>query len=260
MPFTHHLQRSRFELKYIMRPSRARAVRDYIRSYLDLDKHAAGKTDNLYDVHSLYLDTPDRALCRQTMQGLKNRFKLRIRYYSDDPASVVYLEIKRRVDQVILKQRAAVTRAGAQRVLDGGWLGRSQIVGGGLTAQSSCRWFCELRDRVGATGSAYVSYDREAYVSPNSDRLRVTFDRRVIGGAYDRFAGFNSRRPWVAPRIDGVILEIKFTDRFPRWLRDMVTVFDLDRCSMAKYVSCVMALRQRPELVATTLKGLVLTT
>jgi hypothetical protein len=51
----------------------------------------------------------------------------------------------------------------------------------------------------------------------------------------------------VHPEIAGVILELKFTDRFPIWLRQMVRHFDLVRVSMAKYVSCVMALKM-PQL------------
>jgi hypothetical protein len=41
------------------------------------------------------------------------------------------------------------------------------------------------------------------------------------------------------PDIKGVILEIKFTDRFPCWTRDMVQMFGLSRQSMPKYCECV---------------------
>ena len=33
-----------------------------------------------------------------------------------------------------------------------------------------------------------------------------------------------------------VILELKFTDRFARWMHDMVRTFNLERCSVPKYV------------------------
>ena len=45
------------------------------------------------------------------------------------------------------------------------------------------------------------------------------------------------------PRIDGVVLEIKFTNRFPVWMREMARAMNLDRRSMAKYVACMAALK-----------------
>jgi VTC domain-containing protein len=254
--FQHKLQGSRFELKYVIDEGRARAVRDYMRSYVEPDEHASLNDCPSYGVHSLYVDSPGYTLCQQTVRGLKNRFKLRIRYYDDDPASPVFLEIKSRVDQAILKERAGITREGAQRVLDGGAPGPEHILR--PSDESSCRRFCELRDRLNGSGKVYVSYHREAYVSPNSNKLRVTFDRNIIGRAYDRGTGLDAEGLWSRPRIDGVVLEIKFTNRFPEWMRDMVSVFDLDRSSMAKYVRCVEAVRSQHGMVATTVEGLTL--
>ena len=44
------------------------------------------------------------------------------------------------------------------------------------------------------------------------------------------------------PNFGGVILELKFSDRFPVWMRDLVDVFGLQRRSVPKYVECVNAL------------------
>ena len=61
---------------------------------------------------------------------------------------------------------------------------------------------------------------------------------------------------WVRPSVGGVILEIKFTDRFPVWLREMVRVFNLERRSMAKYVVCARQLvRLGVQLGRTVLPG-----
>jgi len=42
--------------------------------------------------------------------------------------------------------------------------------------------------------------------------------------------------------VPGIVLELKFTDRFPNWMRQMVQTFNLFRTSMAKYVTCAMAM------------------
>jgi len=41
--------------------------------------------------------------------------------------------------------------------------------------------------------------------------------------------------------VDFVTLELKFTDRFPHWMRDVVHAFNLERRSVPKYVECVAA-------------------
>ena len=38
---------------------------------------------------------------------------------------------------------------------------------------------------------------------------------------------------------DKVILELKFTDRYPNWFRELVRVFGLMQCGAAKYVDGV---------------------
>jgi len=57
------------------------------------------------------LDNPGLSLCHATIDGVKNRFKLRIRFYDHVESNPVFFEIKRRVNDVILKERAAVRRA-----------------------------------------------------------------------------------------------------------------------------------------------------
>lgn len=255
MPRERELQASRYELKYLIGEGRARSIRDYIRSYLEVDPYSDPRTGS-YGVHSLYLDSEDMVLCRQTLQGHKNRFKLRIRYYSEEPAAPAFLEIKRRVDKVILKDRAMVSREAAGRLLRGKRLGPEDLLRNGVRSRIGLDNFCVLRDQIGAEGRVYVSYDREAYVSPEGNALRVTFDRHVVGSEYDSRAGFSKGGVWSYAAIQGVILEIKFTQRFPDWMRNMVSVFDLEQCSMAKYVHCVDAVRAHRDFTATSLKGL----
>jgi SPX domain protein involved in polyphosphate accumulation len=107
---TDRLQLQRFELKYVVPESLACAARDFVRSYLRLDEHGAGKPQFSYPVHSVYLDSPDLALYRQTENGDKNRYKLRIRFYNESADTPVFFEIKRRADEAISKQRCATNR------------------------------------------------------------------------------------------------------------------------------------------------------
>src|SRR5215470_2215934 len=113
------MQQSRFELKYLINEETAQRVRDFVCCYLAIDEFGVGKPNFSYPVHSLYLDSDNLEIYWRTVNGDKNRYKLRVRYYSDKPESPVFFEIKRRMKDVILKQRGGIRHSAVARVLAG---------------------------------------------------------------------------------------------------------------------------------------------
>src|SRR5688572_13553898 len=180
MLFDQGYQRSRYELKYLIDEPCARQVRDFVRSYLKRDGHALVGMGHAYPIYSLYLDDPGLTLYRATVQAQKNRFKLRVRYYNHEPAAPLFFEIKRRVNEVILKQRAIVRRDAL------GWLLRGEC-----PLREACfdpedaesydvlREFGRLRNSLYATPQIIVYFEREAWISPADANVRVTFDRKA---------------------------------------------------------------------------------
>ncbi|HYW79741.1 MAG TPA: polyphosphate polymerase domain-containing protein [Thermoguttaceae bacterium] len=244
MAIQHSLQASRFELKYIVDERCAAGVRDFVRSYLEPDEFADPDNGNSYRISSLYLDNSELFLYRQTLVGEKNRFKLRIRFYDDNPNGPAFLEIKRRVTDVILKEREKVTREGVLHLLSGKSPDPSWVMAktGDPSAGKALLNFRNLSDDLQAAGAIYVSYQREAYVSPNSNSIRVTFDRQLLGSPYEQGSMLSLPSEGARPRIgngDNVILELKFTDRFPMWMRELALAFNLNRTSVPKYVHCI---------------------
>jgi hypothetical protein len=231
-------QGSRYEFKYVIDEPRAHAVRDFARGYLKPDKYADPARNNSYPVYSLYLDSPAMDLCRATLHGHRNRIKLRIRFYDEVAEHPVYFEIKRRDNDVILKERAAVRRESIQPLLAGQCPSMRDLLAPGAGALAALHRFWEHQSALGAVGQAFVSYLREAYAGPD-ERIRLTFDREVAAARYRDAFRLPPAREWVHPPIGGVILEMKFTDRFPAWMRVMAEALDLERGRMAKYVSCV---------------------
>ncbi|MCD6304527.1 MAG: polyphosphate polymerase domain-containing protein [Planctomycetes bacterium] len=246
MTYTHRLQGSRFEFKYIINEALVAPLRNFASSYLERDAHAQPELNWEYDVHSLYLDSPSLALCQATMRGHKNRFKLRVRFYDQDPEGFAFFEIKRRASDVILKQRAKVSKAAADRILGGHWPQLADLAAGSEGDFGSLQRFCSLRDTLQASGKCFVSYKREAFVTPNDNTIRVTFDRLIHATPYCGSIHLPKDRQPIYPPVGGVVLELKFTDRFPNWMRQMVEMFDLERTSMAKYVACVQMLARYP--------------
>jgi hypothetical protein len=247
---------ARFELKYVIEESRAVAVADFVSSFLRPSEHNAGSGPiRGHPVISLYMDSPDFFFFRQSYTGHKNRMKLRIRFYDNEWKRPAFLEIKRRVAEVICKDRAMISREGVRQILSGGWPRQPYFpdVSGlvhGKRRQDVANDFWRFANISQATGAIYVSYYREIWEAPNDDELRVTFDRYIHGSPYSGSGKLEvpqrGWRPYLPPYLapfpkDGVILELKFDDRAPRWMFDLVKIFNLRQTPVCKYSACIYA-------------------
>jgi hypothetical protein len=232
----------RYERKYVVSEPAAAAIRDFVSSYLPVDEHMRPEEPIGYRVLSLYLDTPSLGLYRQTCHGEKNRYKLRVRFYDTKEESPAFLEIKRRTTETIHKLRAVVSKQAAEALLRGCWLTPADLLSNSEGSRRALTEFCERRERLHACGAAFVSYFREAFVSPTAEAVRVTLDRKIAGHRWYREAGLNLPEEKADIPEKGVVLELKYNGRAPRWMHDLVTSFGLQRLSFPKYVYAVDAL------------------
>ena len=96
-------------------------------------------------------------------------------------------------------------------------------------------------NNIQARPTVLIRYKRQAYEGGTENKVRVTFDRelcycvtrepevRLSGGGWQR-------NPFTE---GGVVLEIKFTDRYPMWLSEMTKYFNLRQRSISKYASSI---------------------
>jgi hypothetical protein len=229
-------QRARREIKYLVREETAQAVRAFVSCYLEPDEFALGKVDNSYPVHSLYLDSNWLDTFRASfVSGDRNRFKLRIRYYDNNPESPVFFEVKRRINEGIVKQRARVRREAVTALLTGESPRWEHLQSWNPQQWADLLDFWRLVETMEAAPRAHNAYMREAYMNAGKGTVRVTMDRAVrlgpeFGGELgvdledgsEVYAGF-------------VILELKFTELMPTWMVEMVRGFDLTTTGAAKY-------------------------
>jgi len=237
------LQLQRLELKYIIDERKAAAVREFVRSYLELDEYGLDKPNLSYPIHSLYLDSEDLRTYWDTINGTKNRFKLRLRFYDELPSSPVYFEIKRRMNEAILKQRGGVRRDAVDWLLAGHLPEPTHLLISGDPRQlAALERFSRLMLDIHARPKAHVTYFREAWVSTVDNSIRVTMDREVRCGVELSSRLSTALDHAVRPFGEKVVLELKFTGRFPNWFRDLVQTFNLVRGPAAKYADGVACL------------------
>ena len=235
------MQQQRFELKYLIPEETALLVRDFVRSYLEMDEYSVGRPNYSYPVHSLYLDSQELRLYWDTINGNKNRFKLRLRYYSTSPDTPVFFEIKRRMNNCILKQRGGVRQDCVGLLLSGHLPEPEHLVSKSPNQIVAIQRFCNLMDQVHARPRVHIFYMREAYVSDN-DEVRVTMDRIILAEPNLQFRVKTEMADPIRSFEKQVILELKFTNRFPEWFRELVRVFNVMQCGAAKYVESIQGI------------------
>jgi hypothetical protein len=232
-------------LKYLISEHKAQQIRHYVSSFLDLDENGVGKPNLSYAVHSLYIDSDRMTTYWDTINGNKNRFKLRIRYYNDDAHAPVFLEIKRRMDNCIQKQRVGVRREAVNMILRGQLPPPALVMARHPHHAFALQNFCRTAQEMQAGPKMHIAYLREAYLPRTDNSARVTMDRQVLSepNPTGQLSTHMSKPLLVWGRA--VVLELKFTDRYPNWFRDLVQIFELRQCGAAKYADGVTLLNGR---------------
>lgn len=226
---------SRYELKYLIPERVALQVRQFVQQYLEVDEYGAGLPNYSYPVHSIYFDSDDWEIYWRTINGDKNRYKLRLRYYSEDPRTPVFVEIKRRMKDIILKERGRIEHADVP-LLAAGHFPPDRSGRRPAEEVHAIHRFLELMADVNAKPKMHVAYEREAYVNNHNNEVRVTMDRAVRGATrFDGKVTTKMEDPFVCTK-EVVILELKFTGRYPFWYRDLVQNFNCFQTGAAKFV------------------------
>jgi hypothetical protein len=235
-------QGARFEWKYVVNEEAALRIRDFVRSSFHLDQHGLCKPNHSYQVHSLYLDSDDLKLYWGTINGDHNRFKLRLRFYDDSQDAPVFFEIKRWMNKSRAKKRAVVRRDAIDSLLAGDPPRPSHLVSEDTEQFSALQDFSERLREIAASPKLHIAYLREAYMPRGDNSARLTMDREVRS------------EPQLTARLStimlnpsvlwgpDIVLELKFTDRFPDLFRELVSNFGFIRCGAAKYVDSVATL------------------
>jgi hypothetical protein len=236
----------RIEAKYLVAPELAAHIRSYCEACLEIDPYSARRPNRGYPIHSIYLDSAESDLLRGTIERQPNRVKLRVRTYREFSGSngspVAYFEIKRKSFGVVQKSRAKLPRAEAESLL---WNGDAHVPGsanGDGAGTSILGDFLGLRAQIGARPTIGVFYTREAFESGTGDRVRITLDRNLHYGLLD-YSNGQPRETWWPVHLRAVILEVKFTNTFPFWVRDIVRRSELTRRGVCKFLMCSQAAR-----------------
>lgn len=218
---------ARHELKYYINSAEIQALRMRLFPIMDLDPHCR---NGAYAIRSLYFDDAYDSAYYDKIHGVMNRDKYRIRIYNNSD-SVIFLERKRKVGDLIQKSSARITRRLAERLIEGDPRGLQ-------TSQNELlqEMFAAMRTRL-MRPRVIVDYMREAYVHPVED-VRVTLDMQLRTGL-NSVDIFNPNIVTVSPHDRDVeILEVKFDRYLPAHINGLLSGLNADRSAISKYVIC----------------------
>lgn len=246
----------RYEFKYLVPERLVPAIRKAALTTSKIDKHAGD--DGTYRIRSLYFDTLRYDLYAANGREQADRFKMRARVYPGKP-SPVFLEVKRRVLDVIVKSRAAVPVASWRDILSA----RSDALQAlPPAARDGAFKFLGRYHRHHLAPVLLVEYEREPYVSEVDSYGRLTFDRNIVVQEKRELDLEADPRRWrpIDHRVQTntqepiCVLELKFERRPPAWMSAMVRRLDLVRYSFSKYCYGIAAELTLPELRGTVVR------
>jgi len=230
----------RSELKYLVPKEALPRLRALLMPFMRLDRHGVGFENRGYTVRSIYLDTATLRYFQEKEAGLKVRRKLRIRGYNDwRPGDWVFLEIKRKVEDKVHKNRAPVLFKDLTQLFATGDVASTIIRHPHYPeALADAHRFCFHLYRYNLRPTHLTVYEREAFLGRFDSSLRITFDRNLRGGYYPALADLYSESGLRHVYPGFFIMEVKYNTRFPVWIRPMLAEYALRNRSLSKYCMC----------------------
>ena len=217
----------RHEYKFYVNQSEYIVLRQRLRSVMESDSHADENGE--YKIRSLYFDNLyDKALLEK-LNGVNNREKFRIRYYNDD-FSKISLEKKSKINGLCNKVSAPLTKEECEKILDGDldWMLESPY---DLVKELYVKMKTQL-----LKPKVLVDYMREPFVYEYGN-VRITLDRDIRTGLYVTDL-FDLDAPTIIAGEPVIILEVKYDEYLPGFIRDIVDLKNKQATAYSKYGVC----------------------
>lgn len=234
----------RWELKYFVNPDQVQDIRSHIAHEVECDPFARNKNNNSYLVRSLYFDTQQLDFYYEKLDGLKVRKKVRVRIYNEHYDNThAFLEIKRKYVNQIVKERSRLPLDQLEQVCLHG-----QNPNGHLQNQTNDGFvlskFLYNLNQLNLQPSLLVTYEREAFISTMDTSTRVTLDKNVSVTIFPEFSDLFTSLGREHVTNGKYILELKFNGFMPKWMRRLVSQFNIKLNPISKYCLGIDACRK----------------
>lgn len=222
------LNKGRHEIKYMIN----RGYLDYLKKNLEVCMHLDDNThyeDNTYYIRSLYFDDYKNTAYYEKIDGISKREKFRIRLYNFNE-SYINLEKKIKDGDMVFKIQEKISKKDCLNIIDGKYdllECNSELVSEFV---SKCNLY-NLKPTI------VVDYTRLAYTFPVGN-VRITIDDNIATARkninlFDDFLDL-----YYILDKDYILLEVKYDDYFPDFLKCLLESIPSVRIPYSKYVLC----------------------
>lgn len=218
----------RHELKYYINTHEYRYLKKRLMASLEKDKY--GIINDEYHIRSLYFDDIYDSAFYEKESGVFERKKYRIRIYNISDKTI-NLEKKSKYGQYISKDKEKLTKEQLYQLLKG----NNEFL---LNYPSNLfkEFYLENKNNL-LKPVVIVDYEREAYVLETGN-VRITFDKNLRAGinSFDVFDDKIATKMVFDKPI--MILEIKYDDFLPTYVRNLIQICNHNISAASKYVMC----------------------
>ena len=220
----------RYEKKYLLTEETCRALMARLEEHMRRDEYG------LHTICSLYMDSDDFILARRSIEKPKYKEKLRMRSYGIPRSdSTVYLELKKKFNNVTYKRRIPLPFDQAKRYLTEGQPPENQ--------GQILREIDYFMNQYHPKPQILLMYERLALFGIEDEDLRLTIDRNIRWRANDLFFDSGDGGERLLPE-DMVLVEIKISDAFPLWLTRILSELKIYPTSYSKYANAYRRLHE----------------
>ena len=214
----------RYEKKYLLSADKYDILRSRLDSRIRPDEYFKST------VCSVYYDTADYLLIRNSIDSPIYKEKLRLRSYNVPKADdTVFVELKEKFKGLVYKRRIAMSAADA-----------SDYAAGRIKSPEDTQvsreidWFLKMN---AVSPKVFLAADREAYVGVEDSELRITFDMGIRWRDYDLDLTLGDYGKSVT-ESGQVLLEIKMPESCPMWLARLLSECEVFPTGFSKYGTC----------------------
>lgn len=214
----------RREHKYLLTCLESQNYRNKMSKLLSADPHNG---ECGYLIRSLYFDTIDDKDFIEKEAGIETRRKLRLRRYGNEE-SFAFLEMKQKQGENQKKRSLKLAREDAELLARGIY---SPLLK--YSEPFACECYGLMNTAV-YRPKAIVEYRRFAFIGKESN-LRITFDSdiRATESSFDLFSNTLNMSPIFEPSY--VVLEVKYDEFLPSYIKDIISDVNKSRLSVSKY-------------------------
>lgn len=214
----------RSEWKFFLNKAEYVYLRDILSKIMTLDPNMGEKGE--YFIRSLYFDSVDNIDYVTKMMGIEKRKKIRFRIYDTD-SSKVKMEVKNRFNHYMLKESLTISKEDTLCLIKGDYSVLDHY------DRNVARKVKNIMQAGGYTPKILVDYEREAFTYPEHN-VRVTFDKNIRAKVTsDMFNNDLSMVPLIQQPV--TVLEVKYDQVLPKYIKDVISSADLLQSSISKY-------------------------